>query len=132
MNIHDHFTRMEERLNAFPLTVSSGLEIERIDIDKGYMKSKTIFADGSELHLFQFVEIKDEQPMIEKYRYHYQDENGALIKRWDNAKHHPEIDTFPDHIHVGGEIKNSSRPDIEGLLAEITNHIRYRDRNSFS
>ncbi len=126
MNINNHFARIEEKLNTFPLTVSSGSEIERIDIDKGYMKSKTIFTDGSELHLFQFVEIKNKGPKIKKYRYHYQKKDGKLIRRWDNAKHHPDIDTFPDHVHVGEKIKNSSRPDIEDLLTEIANLLRDR------
>jgi len=35
-----------------------------------------------------------------KYRYHWQTGSGKLIKRWDNAPHHPEIDTFPDHLQL--------------------------------
>ena len=28
-----------------------------------------------------------------------------IIRRWDNAKHHPEINTFPFHMHAGEEKK---------------------------
>ncbi len=31
------------------------------------------------------------------YSFHWQDEEGKLIARWDNAAHHPEIRTYP-HI----------------------------------
>ena len=36
-----------------------------------------------------------------KYRVHWQNKSGKLIKRWDNAPHHPEINSFPDHLHDG-------------------------------
>ena len=123
-NIHSYFLEIEDTLNTFPLTISSESKIERIDTYKGYLKTKTTFVDGSELHLFHFTEIENHGPVIEKYRYHYQDKNGELIKRWDNAKHHPDLDTFPDHVHVGGKVKGSDRPDIEGLLEDIAHHIR--------
>ena len=38
-----------------------------------------------------------------KYRCHWQTGSGKLIKRWDNAPHHPEIETFPHHLHNGSE-----------------------------
>uniref|UniRef100_UPI0040573219 toxin-antitoxin system TumE family protein n=1 Tax=Candidatus Electrothrix sp. TaxID=2170559 RepID=UPI0040573219 len=38
-----------------------------------------------------------------KYHFHWQDQHNQLIRRWDNAPHHPEIKTFPDHVHVGPE-----------------------------
>ena len=43
------------------------------------------------------------QLRVTKYRFHWQHESGKLFKRWDNAPHHPEIETFPDHLHDGSE-----------------------------
>ena len=55
-----------------------------------------------------------------KYRYQLQQNNGALISRWDNAPHHPHISTFPDHRHDEREEVFSSQPmDIPRVLAEI-------------
>ena len=31
---------------------------------------------------------------VSKYRHHWQDRNGVLIKRWDNAPHYRAIETF--------------------------------------
>jgi len=40
---------------------------------------------------------------ITMYRLHWQDRNGGLIKRWDNAPHHPQLETHPHHVHIGTE-----------------------------
>ena len=34
----------------------------------------------------------------EKYSYHWQEKNGRLIIRWDNAPHQ-KVKTFPHHKH---------------------------------
>ena len=44
-------------------------------------------------------------------------EEVKLIKRWDNAAHHPEIKTFPHHLHDGAE--DSIFPYTPIALAEI-------------
>jgi len=67
---------------------------------------------------------------VEKYRYHYQDSEGNLVKRWDNAKHHPEIKTFPDHLHIGNKVIESRKPKIEDVLLEIVKNIESRKRQN--
>jgi hypothetical protein len=54
---------------------------------------------------------------VTKYRHHWQDGNGVLIKRWDNAPHHPAIETFPHHLHQGAEESVLGHPAITGLEA---------------
>ena len=41
-----------------------------------------------------------------------------MIKRWDNAKHHPEIKTFPFHMHPGEEkeVKESGAMELFDVL----------------
>lgn len=39
--------------------------------------------------------------------------------RWDNAPHHPEIPTHPDHKHEGEQVGPSVRASVENVLAEI-------------
>jgi hypothetical protein len=50
-----------------------------------------------------------------KYRHHWQDGNSRLRKRWDNAPHHPEIDTFPNHLHDGAEEQVVSHAAVTGV-----------------
>ena len=50
-----------------------------------------------------------------KYSYHWQTERGKLIKRWDNAPHHPEIATSPHHFHTTKKVLPHN--EIDGLEA---------------
>jgi hypothetical protein len=53
------------------------------------------------------------------YRYHYQTASGALIFRYDDAPHHPELRNYPDHKHNAVAVVGSTRPTIEQVLKEI-------------
>lgn len=61
-----------------------------------------------------------------KYRYHWQTGSGKLIKRWDNAPHHPEIDTFPHHLHDGSEenVKSFRKMNALEILTDIINGLK--------
>lgn len=54
---------------------------------------------------------------VTRYRHHWQDAKGLLIKRWDNAPHYPALETFPHHLHDGAEDHVVSHPAITGLEA---------------
>ena len=64
-----------------------------------------------------------------KYHHHWQDGNGVLIKRWDNAPHYPAIDTFPHHLHDGAEDRVVSHQAITGLeaLQRILDEVEARE-----
>ena len=61
---------------------------------------KIVFQDASTLELTERIIERANKLSRTKYSYHYQDKDGILIKRWDNAPHHNEISTFPHHIHI--------------------------------
>ena len=58
-----------------------------------------------------------------KYSYHWQDSEGNLILRWDNAPHHPHLDTSPHHVHKGKKVLPSFRVCIDEVLVEIEKHL---------
>ena len=62
-------------------------------------------------------------PTLVKYKYHWQTKDGKLIKRWDNAPHHKELETYPDQVHVGKSVyphmKGNLKQVLEILEAEI-------------
>jgi len=58
---------------------------------------------------------------VEKYRYHWQKTSGKLIQRWDNANHHPELDTHPHHTHIQEEEK--VQPHKKTNLGEVLEEI---------
>ncbi len=85
--------------------------------ERGYIEGQIVFSDDSCL---DFLEVIDSGHSAKiKYRYHYMSDQKGLIFRYDNARHHPEIPTFPHHKHVNDIIEESKEPDIAGVLSEI-------------
>lgn len=79
------------------------------------------FQDGSLLEMFERFQIVNGQLVVTKYRFHWQDAAGRLLKRWDNAAHHPQVSTHPHHVHDGREENVSSYEPLsaEEVLAMI-------------
>ncbi len=71
--------------------------------------------------MFERFQIVNGELQVSKYRFHWQDEAGRLLKRWDNAAHHPEIPTHPHHVHDGSEENVTSYEPVG--VEEILNLI---------
>ena len=58
-----------------------------------------------------------------KYAYHWQDKEGQLRCRWDNAPHWPDMPTHPHHKHImSGDkilVDASRGGDLEAIFDEI-------------
>lgn len=59
----------------------------------------------------------------DKYRGHYMNSTGQMLFRYDNAPHHPDIDSYPHHKHTPDKIMPSSMPFLKGILNEISAFI---------
>ena len=46
--------------------------------------------------------------------------SDEMIFRYNNAYHHPEIETFPHHKHLSGSIIKSTEPELIDILIEIS------------
>ncbi len=62
------------------------------------------------------------------YSYHWERRGqSGEIYRWDNAPHHPQVSTFPDHFHKGDErtvIKSDLSPTPELALREVLAFVK--------
>jgi hypothetical protein len=83
-----------------------------------FLRAKAEMLDGSLLYVREFF-FRDQS----KYSYHWQSQIGALLLRWDNAPHHPEIPTFPHHKHEGEHVSPSVRVTVEEVLAEVAERL---------
>jgi hypothetical protein len=92
-------------------------ELEKI----GLYRYKIYLSDGSLLELTERLVEEKDKLQVTKYRFHWQTKEGNLIKRWDNARHHPEVKTFPHHLHEGSEENVTDHKEIRGL--EILSHV---------
>ena len=60
---------------------------------------------------------------LQRYSYYWIDELDNQIIGWDNAPHHPDIETFPDHKHVGGK-SLASRDKLVDIFKYIANRLK--------
>lgn len=91
-----------------------------------FLRGEIRFADDSSLHFREFVQLKQGQPPIRyKYAFHYQNAEGKMLFRYDNARHYPALSTAPHHKHIGeSNVTASAPPDLQAVLQEI---IRIND-----
>ena len=85
-----------------------------IEPESSRVKIEIEFVDNSILVVKDFI-IQANR----KYAYHWQDREGNLLVRWDNAPHWKKIDTFPHHRHEGDSVFSSN----EMHLSEVMDHI---------
>jgi Family of unknown function (DUF6516) len=127
--IETYLRDIEELLSTS--VVVSDVEVARrsmrnTDLEKVLnYRYRVTLANGGLIEMTERVLERQGTLEVTKYRHHWQDNQGLLIKRWDNAPHYPDIDTFPHHLHNGIADRVVRHPAVTGLevlqriLAEI-------------
>src|SRR5713101_1772676 len=119
--IEEYLQRLDELLSASPAV--SDVEIIRRSIRDTELEKilhyhyRVMLANGGLVEMTERVLEVRGTLAVTKYRHHWQDSNGRLVKRWDNAPHHSAIETFPHHLHEGDENHVVNHPAITGLEA---------------
>lgn len=93
----------------------------------GLFRYRLALRDGTLLEMFERFAIVAEEVIVLKYSFHWQTDQNGLIKRWDNAPHHPEVASFPNHVHEGDESNVLPHPAVTaevilGMLAGAKAH----------
>ena len=107
-----------EKLENFGYTESIEIKEEIRPNKQAIIKAKIILVDKSVLYIKEYIDAKYK---IEKvsYAYQYQDSDGKLIFRYDNAVHRPAL-RFKEHKHIKAEvIIEASLPDISDIIDEV-------------
>lgn len=100
----DYIDEIKSLLISAPFVVDVEILREEAIGNDGLYRLRAKLEDGSEVQMFERFELVEHGlTLVGKYSFHWQQQNGTLLKRWDNAPHHPEIATFPDHVHDGRE-----------------------------
>jgi len=105
-------------LTLSPIVESFTILKKRETEGDGFFRAKAVITDRSLLEISMYWQLSEDDVRLVAYRFHWQDETAKLIKRWDNAKHHPEIKTFPFHMHAGEEekVKESGAMELFDIL----------------
>ncbi|MCK4734175.1 MAG: hypothetical protein KAT65_17105 [Methanophagales archaeon] len=125
--IDDYFEFLKKVASSDSSVKGFRLIREFIGMKKGFIRFVVELRDDSELHVFEYI---DSSMHKIDYSYHWQDKEKRLITRWDNAPHHPEIETFPHHVHEGEYIKPSEEPTFVETLKKIGDRILITLTNS--
>lgn len=106
--VGDVLERWVDAVEVALLTWSSSrqVSIDYIRLGEGvaHYRLRTTLLDGSMLQCAERASLRFGRVHIDNYSFHWQRPDGSLIRRWDNAPHHPEIASFPHHVHEGDEI----------------------------
>ncbi len=121
----EYLAHLEAVIINSPAVTHCEVVREEAQGNHGLCRYRLSLVDGGLLEVFQLFQAGDEKTKCNKYSYHWQDATGDLIRRWDNAPHHPELDTHPRHVHVGTENKvdENEGTSFEDLLAYISDEL---------
>ena len=117
--IDEYFTRVRELVQGVADAQAERYEEQMLSATRGNLRIRLRFGDQSLLEISEAIVLVGEEPHWLSYRYHYQSSRTGIVFRYDNAPHHPEISTHPDHKHSGDDVSASPHPSIEQILREV-------------
>lgn len=93
--------------------------------NRGLFRYRLTLRDSGLLEMFEGFQVMEEKSQVAKYSFHWQAKDGKLKIRWDNARHQPELKTFPHHTHVGedGNVKASTGIDLCEVLRIMESEV---------
>ena len=124
MRIEEYFRQVNATITLCSRVALKTMLYDERSETQGCMRSLLHFADGSQLHIREFVDVSTG---IECYKYsYYSMRAGHLMFRYDNLVDIPARDfaTYPHHKHVGDIIQESSVPSLTEVLAEIVERLQ--------
>ena len=82
--------------------------------------------DGGNVELFEYVAESKGLIHVVKYSFHWQNAQGKLRRRWDNAPHHPELSNAPHHVHIENDYVRQIAPvpDIFSVIRKIEDALQ--------
>jgi hypothetical protein len=119
MRIEEYFQQIEATLALFPQVALKTMCYDQCSETKGFISGVLHFADASELHVREFVDVSSGIDRF-KYSYHYM-RAGHLVFRYDNAADITarEFATHPNHQPIREVIQASRAPALREVLEEI-------------
>lgn len=116
----EYLRRIQNTLNE---VVASGqaltvqLQADQRSLTRGFLAGILFFADSTELHFREYLDFSVPEPR-QMYVYHFQDADGQLIFRYDNAVHRPALPAR-EHKHTPNDIVVVLPPTLEEVIDEI-------------
>lgn len=118
--IEKYYQSLLDFLAACAIVQSFELGLDKRSSVLAFVRGDVYFADDSRLHFRELVDTR-QLPVRDMYAYHYQSADGALLFRYDNTPHYPDLPSFPHHKHVakGPKVISSNPQDLFSVIREI-------------
>ncbi len=122
--IDDYFsslTRFLEKQKSI-VGIEPEFPFQRITDQLGRVNARLLFFEGSYLDIDEMIRIERGMAVNYNYRYHHQRPDGPAVT-YDDAPHHPEIETFPYHRHPfrSGRRETEAHPKVS--LTQVIREI---------
>lgn len=109
--IKQHFESIEIRLLESPVVIRYDYVRQEIASTDGKVRIKASLIDGGTVEMFEYVTESAGTISVKKYSFHWQDQQGELQRRWDNAPHHADLPDAPHHVHLhDGRVRGIQPP----------------------
>ena len=120
-NIRQYFDAIEVRLIESPAVASYQVIRRDISVADGKLRIKSVLSNDDTFEFFIYMVESNRQLILEKYSFHWQDKEGCLLIRMDNAPHFPDMPNTPNHVHKGKEVVEAllKIPELLSFLDEI-------------
>ena len=124
--IRQRFEAAEARLIQSPVVASYQILRREIATSDGKLRVKVALTDGGSAELFEYVTESEEHINLLKYSFHWQDAQGRLRQRWDNAPHYPNLPNAPHHVHSENDSVRevTDVPDLFFVIREIEESLK--------
>ncbi|OEU62171.1 MAG: hypothetical protein BBJ57_05415 [Desulfobacterales bacterium PC51MH44] len=121
-NYFELFRQAIEKLENYGYTESIEIKEEIRPNKQAIIKAKIVLVDSSVLHIKEYIDAKYTMEKV-SYAYQYQDRDGELIFRYDNAVHRPALG-FKEHKHTkDGVITEQALPDVSEIVDEVVEYL---------
>ncbi|MBI5326735.1 MAG: hypothetical protein HZB80_00325 [Deltaproteobacteria bacterium] len=118
--IDDYFNDIIESLIVSHSVSSFKILRKELTEEDGYIRIKCNLSNGDVLEFAEYIVVHKDKLRLETYSYHWQGNDGRLIKRWDNVAHHKEVKTFRYHLHLAdGRVIESVKATLKRILSDI-------------
>ena len=128
LTLAQHLGALEARLIESPAIVSYQILRQEISSVDGKWRTRATTSDGGQAEFFLYLAESRGQVELLRYSFHWQDGQGRLRRRWDNAPHYPDLPNAPHHIHdANGQVRPADGlPDFSGMMKAMEAELAER------
>jgi hypothetical protein len=119
VTVDEYFDALQQRLKTHSLVLQQNLVFRNSGVDTGYVEGYLLLPESHRLYIAEYINAAPAFTR-RKYRFHLQDAAHHLVRRWDDAPHHPHLPTFPHHCHLpDGSVIAAPPMDLFVVLVAI-------------